>query len=88
MRSLEFDHSGYIINPSKFRNHFNPVFSLTSDLHWDGSSILPELTGARLVVELKIEKITDKSIRLILLGERRSVVLIDRNGRIIKKSTV
>ena len=84
MRSLGFDHGGIKINLSNFRYHFHPVFTLTKDVHLGDSSICPELTGAWLRVELNFEKNTDKSICLILLGERRSVVLIDRNGEIIK----
>ena len=88
MRSLGFDHGGNMINLSNFRNHFKPVFNLTKDWHFGDSSIRPELTGARLGVEMKFEKITHKPIRLIVLGERQSVVFIDRNGEIIKNSTV
>ena len=88
MRSLGFDHGGNTINLSNLSNHFNPVFTLTSDLHLGDSSIRPELTGARLGVELKFEKITDTPIHLILIGKRRSVVLIERNGEIIKNSKV
>ena len=44
-----------MINLSNFRNHFNPVFSLTSNMHLGDSSICPKLTGARLGVELKFE---------------------------------
>ena len=88
MRSLGFVQGGNFINMSNFRNNVNPVFTLTSDLHLGESGNRPELTGARLGVELKFEKITDKPIRVILIGERRSVLLIDRNGEIIKKFQV
>ena len=87
MRSLGFDHGGNMINLSNFRNHFNPVFTLTSDLHLGDNHICPELTGTRLEVEYKFEKFAGKPICLILLGERRSVVLIDRNGEILKNCT-
>ena len=80
MRLLGFDHDGHIINLSNFRNHFNPVFTLTSDLQLSDSRTRPKITGARLGVELKFEKNTDKRIGLILLGERRSVALTDRKG--------
>ena len=64
------------------------MFSLTKDLHLSDSSIHPELGAARLSVEVKFEKVTENPICLIVLGERRSVVLSDRNGEIIKNSTV
>ena len=73
---------------STFRNHFYPVFTLLSDLHLNDSCVRSELTGSRLGVELKFEKITDELNHLILLGERRLVILIDRNSEMIKDSIV
>ena len=73
---------------STFRNHFYPVFTLLTDLHLNDSCVRSELTGSRLGVEFKFEKITDEPNHLILLGERRLVILIDRNSEMIKNSTV
>lgn len=88
MRALGFDHGGNSITLDNFSHHFCPVFNLNADLHLDDGTIRPELTGARVGIELKFEKATSKPIRLLIAGERRSVVLIDHNGEVIKNSTV
>ena len=60
MRSLGFNHGVNMINLSSFRNHFNPVFTLTSDLHLGDSNFCPEFTATRLGVGFKLEKNFDK----------------------------
>lgn len=88
MRALGFEHGGNGITLDQFNNHFCPVFQLAADLHLDDDTIRPELTGARLTVELKFKSPTVLPIRLILLGERRSVVLIDCNREVVKNSSI
>ena len=64
------------------------MFKLTADYPIEDNTIRPELTGARLGLELKFSKAVAKPIRLIVLGERRSVVLVDRNREVIKNSSI
>ena len=54
----------------------------------EDNTIRPELTGARLGLELKFSKAVSNPIRLIVLGERSSIVLIDRNREVIKSSSI
>ena len=88
LKALGFEHGGNGITLDNFGHHFCLVFKLTADYHIEDNTIRPELTGARLGLELKFSKATSKPIRLILLGERRSVVLIDRNREVIKNSSI
>ena len=88
LKALSFEHGGNGITLDTFENHFCLVFRLTADYHINDNTIRPELTAARLGLELKFKEPTTKAIRLILLGERRSVVLIDRNREVIKNSNI
>ena len=88
LKALGFEHGGNGITLDNFNNHFCLVFKLTADYHIEDNTIRPELTGARLGPELKFSKATTKPIRLILMGERRSIVLIDRNREVIKNSSI
>ena len=87
-KSLGFEHGGNGKTLDNFGNHFNLVFKLTADYHIEDNTIRPELTGARLGMELKFSKAVAKPIRLIVLGERRSVVLVDRNREVVKNSSI
>ena len=69
-----FEHGGNGITLENFRDHFCLVFKLTADYHIEDNTIRPELTGARLGLELKFSKAVSNPIRLIVLGERRSIV--------------
>ena len=77
-----------MVSLSTLSKNFCLVFRLTADYHINDNTIRPELTAARLGLELKFKEPTTKAIRLILLGERRSVVLIDRNCEVIKNSNI
>ena len=88
LKALGFEHGGNGITLGNFENHFCLVFKLTADYHIEDNTIRPELTGARLGLELKFSKATTDPVRLILLGERRSVLLIDRNREVIKNSSI
>ena len=88
LKALGFEHGGNGITLGIFENHFCLLFKLTADYHIEDNAIRPELTGARLGLELKFSKTTTDPVRLILLGERRSVVLIDRNREVIKHSSI
>ena len=88
LRNIGLEHGANGITLEQFEHHFCLVFQLTADLQIDDNTIRPELTGGRLAVELKFSKPTEKPIRLLLLGERRSVVFIDRNREVIKNSKV
>ena len=87
LKALGFENGGNGITLGNFENHFCLFFKLTADYHIEDNIIRPELTGARLGLELKFSKATIDPVRLILLGERRSVVLIDRNREVIKNSS-
>ena len=88
LKALGFEHGGNGITLDIFNNHFALVFELTADYHIEDNTIRPELTGARLGLELKLSKATTKPIRLILMGRRRSIVLIDCNREVIKNSSI
>ena len=85
LKSLDFEHGENRITLDNFGDHFCLVFELTADCHIEDNTIRPELTGARL--GLKFSKAVSKPIRLLVLGERRSVVLVDRNREFIKNSS-
>ena len=88
LKALRFEHVGNEITLGIFENHFCLVFKLTADYHMEDNTNRSELTGARLGLELKFSKATTDPVRLILLGERRSVVLIDRNREVIKNLSI
>ena len=88
LKALGFEHGGNGITHGNFEKHFCLVFKLTADYHIEDNTIRPELTGARLGLELKFPKATTDPLRFILLGERRSVVLIDRNREVIRNSSI
>ena len=88
LKALGFEHGGNGITLGNFENHFCLVFKLTVDYHIEDNTIRPELTGARLGLELKFSKATTDQVRPNLLGERRSVVLIDRNREVLKNSSI
>ena len=88
MKALGFEHSGNGVILNDFEHHFCLAFQLTADLLIDDGTIRPELTGARLGLELKFTTVTGDPIRLIVLGERRSVVFIDRHREVVKNSTI
>ena len=88
LKALGFEHGGIGITLGNFENHFCLVFKLTVDYHIEDNTIHPELTGARLGLELKFSKAATDAVRPIVLVERRSVVLIDRNREVIKNSSI
>ena len=88
LKPLRFEHSGNGIKLGNFEIHFCLVFKLTADYHIEDNTIRPELTGARLGLQLKFSKATRDPVRPILLGERRSVVLIDHNREVLENSSV
>ena len=88
LRSLNMTHSGNGITLDEFDDHFTPVFRLTADLSIDDNTIRPELTGARLAIELKFQKAVPNPIRLILFGVRRSVAFADCNREVVKNSSI
>ena len=88
LKALGFEHGGNGINLENFPDHFCLVFKFTADYHIEDKTIRPELNGARLGLELKFSKAVSNPIRLIVLGERRSIVLINRNREVIKTSSI
>ena len=83
MKALGSEHSGKGIILD-----FCLAFQLTAHLLIEDGTIRQELTGARLGLELKFTTVTGDPIRLIVFGERRSVVFIDRNKEVVKISTI
>ena len=69
LKALGFEHGGNGITLENFRDYFCLVFKLTADYHIEDNTIRPELTGARLGLELKFSKAVSNPIRLIVWGE-------------------
>ena len=88
MRALGHSVGGNGITLKNFANHFALVFNHTADPNLRDSTIRPELTGARLGIELKFKTTTKQPIRVILMTERRSVALINCNREVIKNSAI
>ena len=85
MKALGFDHRGNGVILEDLEHNFCLAFQLTADLLSDDGTTRPELTGARLRLELNFTTVTGDPIRLIVLWGRHSVVFIDRNSEIVKK---
>ena len=64
MKALGMSMCGNGITLENFANHFAIIFALTADPNLRDSTIRPELTGARLGVELKFKNPTPSPIRL------------------------
>ena len=88
MKALGMSMGGSGITLENFANHFALVFALTADLNLRDSTIRPELTGARLGVELKFKNPTPSPIRLIFMAGRRSVALNNCNREVVKDSAI
>ena len=79
LRALGFKHGGKGISLENFENNLCLVFKLRAAYHIVNNTMCPEITGARLGVELKLSTATKNPIWLFLLGEEKFVVLTDRN---------
>ena len=87
LKALAFERGGNGITLDNFENHFCLVFKLTADYHMEDNTIHAELTGARFGSWTEVFK-SHYRHSPILLGERRSVVLADRNREVIKNSSI
>ena len=84
MKALCFERNGNgIILKGFFEHHFCLAFQLTADMLIGDGTIRPELTSSQPGLELKFTTITGAPIRLTILGERRSVVVFNRNKELV-----
>ena len=86
IRALNPTHAGNGIKLSEFHNHFLLVFVLTADLEAQDHTTRPELTGGRLRLMLEFDTPTTAPIEVLLLGERKSAVYIDKNRSVLKNA--
>jgi hypothetical protein len=86
IKALHAQHSGNGIKLQHYRNHFILVFVLTADLEARDDTTRPELTGGRLRLHLEFGTPLADVTQVLLLGERKSVVYIDKNRQILKNT--
>ena len=86
IKALHAEHSGNGIKLKHFANHFILVFVLTADLEARDDTTRPELTGGRLRLHLEFKNPLANPIQVLLLGERKSVVYIDKNRKVLKNT--
>jgi hypothetical protein len=86
IKALHAQHSGNGIKLSEFDDHFILVFVLTADLEARDDTTRPELTGGRLRLHLEFSIPLTETITVLLLGERKSVVYIDKNRKVLKNT--
>ena len=84
VKSLDTEHGSKGIVLADCEHRFFLAFQLTADLLIVAGTIRREVTRTQLGLELEFATVTRGPIRLILLGKRRSVVLIDRNRYVEK----
>ena len=88
MKKLGHSVGGNGNNLEDFANHFALVFNLTIDSNLRDITNCPELSGARLGIEFKFKTPTKQQIRVIVMAEHQSVVLINYNREFIKNSAI
>jgi hypothetical protein len=86
IKALHAQHSGNGVKLDDYANHFILVFVLTADLEARDDTTRPELTGGRLRLHLEFDTPLAEPITVLLLGERKSVVYIDKNRQVLKNS--
>jgi hypothetical protein len=86
IKALHAQHSGNGIKLEHYDNHFILVFVLTADLEARDDTTRPELTGGRLRLHLEFSKTLPNTIEVLLLGERKTVVYIDKNRKVLKNT--
>ena len=69
-----------LIPIDSFKNHYVLVFDLTSMQDATQNCHYPELVGKPLGVELNFTFRLEHVTELIVLGERMSLVAVDKNG--------
>ena len=68
MKALVLEHGGIGFILYDFEHHFCLAFQFTANLLIDEGTIRPEMTGARLGLELEFATVTSEPIRLIVFG--------------------
>ena len=86
IKALHAQHAGNGIKLQHYKNHFILVFVLTADLEARDDTTRPELTGGRLRLHLEFKTPLAETTQVLLLGERKSVVYIDKNRRVLKNT--
>ena len=80
MKAMNFQDDIPSISIDGFKGHFVPEFDLTSMQDATENCHYPELVGEPLRLELNFTKPLEIVTELIVLGERRSLVAVDRLG--------
>jgi hypothetical protein len=86
IKALHAQHAGNGIKLNEYDNHFILVFVLTADLEARDDTTRPELTGGRLRLHLEFGTALAETIEVLLMGERKSVVYIDHNRKVLKNT--
>ena len=86
IKALHAQHAGNGVKLEEYGNHFILVFVLTADMEARDDTTRPELTGGRLRLHLEFSKPLENTIEVLLLGERKSVVYIDKNRKVLKNT--
>jgi hypothetical protein len=86
VKALQAQHAGNGIKLVDYANHFILVFVLTADLEAHDDTTRPELTGGRLRLHLEFKNPLPDTIEVLILGERKSVVYIDKNRKVLKNT--
>lgn len=86
IKALHAVHAGNGIKLDEFDNHFILVFMLTADLDSRDETTRPELTGGRLRLHLEFDTALAEPLEVLLLGERKSAVYIDKNRAVLKNA--
>ena len=86
IKALNAAHAGNGLKLEDFGNHFILVFVLTADLEASDDTTRPELTGGRLRLHLEFGSALTATVQVLLLGERKSAVYIDKNRSVLKNA--
>ncbi len=86
IKALNAAHAGNGLKLEDFDNHFILVFVLTADLESSDDTTRPELTGGRLRLHLEFGTALTDTVQVLLLGERKSAVYIDKNRSVLKNA--
>ena len=86
IKALHAIHAGNGIKLEDFGDHFILVFMLTADLEASDDTTRPELTGGRLRLHMEFGTAFPNPVEVLLLGERKSAVYIDKKRSVLKNA--
>lgn len=84
LSSLDFDQDGPSISLQNYQSHYYLVFDMTSTQEANQDVLFPECIGSGIRIELYFDKNLDNSVELMVMGERFSTILIQKDGRVLK----